>query len=376
MSNVDAADFVENTRDLDPAETLFVVASKTFTTQETMTNARTARGWLVEALGDESAVARHFVALSTNSEAVEAFGIDPDCVFEFWDWVGGRYSSWSAIGLTVALAVGFERFVELLEGAHTADRHFFEAPLEENIPVLMALLGIWYRNFFGASTRAVLPYDQYLRRFPAYLQQGDMESNGKSVDRDGNRVDHRTGAVIWGEPGTNGQHAFYQLIHQGTELVPCDFIAVVNSHHPIGDHQRKLVANCFAQSKALMRGRTAEEVETELRLRQLGDEEIAALLPHKVFDGNRPSNTFVLDRVTPRTLGMLVALYEHQIFVQGVVWRVNSFDQWGVELGKVLAGSILGEMNELFTDRDADLSRHDGSTRALIERFVARQDAG
>ncbi len=374
VSNVDATDFIEKTRDLDPAETLFVVASKTFTTQETMTNARTARGWLVEALGDEAAVARHFVALSTNNEAVEAFGIDPDCVFEFWDWVGGRYSSWSAIGLTVALAIGFEGFVELLEGAHAADRHFFEAPFEENIPVLMAMLGVWYRNFFGASTKAVLPYDQYLRRFPAYLQQGDMESNGKSVDRDGKRVAYRTGAVVWGEPGTNGQHAFYQLIHQGTELVPCDFIAVLNSHHRIGDHHRKLVANCFAQSEALMRGRTADEVDAELRLRQLEDEEIAALVPHKVFEGNRPSNTLVLDRITPRTLGMLVALYEHQIFVQGVVWRVNSFDQWGVELGKVLAGSILGEINDLLTDRDADLSRHDASTQALIERFIARQD--
>jgi glucose-6-phosphate isomerase len=325
ISNVDATDFVEKTRDLDPAETLFVVASKTFTTQETMTNANTARRWLVDALGEEAAVARHFVALSTNHEAVEAFGIDPDCIFEFWDWVGGRYSSWSAIGLTVALAVGFDRFTALLEGAHTVDRHFVEAPLEENIPVLMAMLGIWYRNFFSASTRAVLPYDQYLRRFPAYLQQGDMESNGKSVDREGNRVGYQTGAVIWGEPGTNGQHAFYQLIHQGTELVPCDFIGVVNSHNPIGDHHRKLVANCFAQSEALMVGRTAAEVIQELLVRGLDKEETRALAPHKIFEGNRPTNTFLLDRVTPRSLGMLVALYEHEFFVQGVVWRVNSF---------------------------------------------------
>jgi len=376
ISNVDATDFVETTRDLDPAETLFVVASKTFTTQETMTNARTGRRWLVEALGDEAAVARHFVALSTNNEAVEAFGIDPDCIFEFWDWVGGRYSSWSAIGLTVALAVGFARFSELLDGAHVVDRHFIEAPLEENIPVVMAMLGIWYRNFFGASTRAVLPYDQYLRRFPAYLQQGDMESNGKSADREGNRVSYRTGPVVWGESGTNGQHAFYQLIHQGTELVPCDFIGVINSHNPIGDHQRKLVANCFAQTEALMRGKTAAEVEDELRLRHLDEDEIEALVPHKVFEGNRPSNTFLLDRVTPRSLGMLVALYEHEFFVQGVVWRVNSFDQWGVQLGKVLAGKILGETMELFTDGDVDLSHHDGSTQALIERFVARQDGG
>jgi len=374
ISNVDATDFVEKTRGLDPAETLFVVASKTFTTQETMTNAHTARRWLVDVLGDEAAVARHFVALSTNREAVEAFGIAPESIFEFWDWVGGRYSSWSAIGLTVALAVGFDRFVELLDGAHAVDRHFIEVPLEENIPVLMAMLGIWYRDFFGASTRAVLPYDQYLRRFPAYLQQADMESNGKSIDRDGCRVGYPTGPVIWGEPGTNGQHAFYQLIHQGTELVPCDFIGVINSHNPIGDHQQKLVANCFAQTEALMRGRTADEVEAELRLRGLGDEEIQALVPHKVFDGNRPTNTIVLDRVTPRSLGMLIALYEHQIFVQGVVWRVNSFDQWGVELGKVLAGNILGEEKKLLAGQDVDLKHHDSSTRALIQRFVKRQD--
>ena len=376
ISNVDATDFVEKTRDLDPAETLFVVASKTFTTSETMTNAHTARRWLVDTLGDEAAVARHFVALSTNREAVEAFGIAPESIFEFWDWVGGRYSSWSAIGLTVALAVGFTRFEELLEGAHLVDRHFIEAPIEENIPVLMAMLGIWYRNFFGASTRAVLPYDQYLRRFPAYLQQADMESNGKSVDRDGCRVGYATGPVIWGEAGTNGQHAFYQLIHQGTELVPCDFIGVINSHNPIGDHQQKLVANCFAQTEALMQGRTAEEVEVDLRIQGLDDEEIQELLPHKVFAGNRPTNTILLDRVTPRSLGMLIALYEHEIFVQGVVWRVNSFDQWGVELGKVLAGNILGEENKLLAGEEVDLGHHDSSTRALIERFVARQDQG
>jgi glucose-6-phosphate isomerase len=374
ISNVDATDFVEKTRGLDPAEILFVVASKTFTTQETMTNAHTARRWLVDALGDEAAVARHFVALSTNREAVEAFGITPECTFEFWDWVGGRYSSWSAIGLTVALAVGFDRFVELLDGAHVVDRHFIGAPFEENIPVLMAMLGIWYRNFFGASTKAVLPYDQYLRRFPAYLQQSDMESNGKSTDRDGCRVGYATGPVIWGEPGTNGQHAFYQLIHQGTELVPCDFIGVINSHNPIGDHRQKLVANCFAQTEALMQGRTADEVETDLRAKGLDDEEIQELLPHKVFTGNRPTNTIVLDRVTPRSLGMLIALYEHQIFVQGVVWRVNSFDQWGVELGKVLAGRILGEEKKLLEGEEVDLSHHDSSTRALIKRFVTRQD--
>jgi glucose-6-phosphate isomerase len=262
----------------------------------------------------------------------------------------------------------------LLEGAHAVDRHFVEAPLEENIPTLMAMLGIWYRNFFGASTRAVLPYDQYLRRFPAFLQQGDMESNGKSVDRDGNRVGYRTGAIIWGEPGTNGQHAFYQLIHQGTELVPCDFIGVINSHNPIGDHHRKLIANCFAQAEALMSGRTATEVIQELLVRGLDKREVQALAPHKIFEGNRPTNTILLDRVTPRTLGMLIALYEHEFFVQGVVWRINSFDQWGVELGKVLAGRILGEARSLFTNGDTNLEYHDSSTRALIKRFVARQE--
>ncbi len=376
ISNVDATDFVEKTRDLDPAETLFVVASKTFTTSETMTNAHTARRWLVDALGDEAAVARHFVALSTNREAVEGFGIAPESIFEFWDWVGGRYSSWSAIGLTVALAVGFAGFEELLEGARVVDRHFIEAPPEENIPVLMAMLGIWYRNFFGASTRAVLPYDQYLRRFPAYLQQADMESNGKSIDRDGRRVGYATGPVIWGEAGTNGQHAFYQLIHQGTELVPCDFIGVINSHNPIGDHQQKLVANCFAQTEALMQGRTADEVEADLRIQGLDHEEIQELLPHKVFAGNRPTNTILIDRVTPRSLGMLIALYEHEIFAQGVVWRVNSFDQWGVELGKVLAGNILGEEKRLLAGEEVVLGHHDSSTRALIERFVARRNQG
>ena len=374
VSNVDATDFVEKTRDLDPRETLFVVASKTFTTQETMTNARTARGWLIEALGDEAAVARHFVALSTNSEAVEAFGIDPDNIFEFWDWVGGRYSSWSAIGLTVALAVGFVRFVELLEGGHAADRHVFDEPFEHNIAVVMAMLGIWYRNFFGAASKAVLPYDQYMRRFPAYLQQGDMESNGKSVDRDGNPVGYATGPIIWGEPGTNGQHAFYQLIHQGTEMVPCDFIGVVNSNNPISDHHRKLIATVFAQSEALMVGRSASEVRDELAAKGLREEVIDRLAPHKVFEGNRPSNTFLIDRLTPRALGMLIALYEHQIFVQGVVWRINSFDQWGVELGKVLAGAILDEENRLLAGEAVDLSHHDSTTQGLIERFVSRHD--
>ncbi len=373
VSNVDATDLIEKTSDLDPASTLFVVASKTFTTQETMTNAHSARRWLVEGLGDEAAVARHFVALSTNREAVESFGIDPDNVFEFWDWVGGRYSSWSAIGLTVAITIGFDRFIEFLEGAHTADRHFVDEPLNTNVPVLLAMIEIWYRSFYGAATKAVLPYDQYLRRFAAYLQQCDMESNGKSVDRDGNRVEYSTGPVLWGEPGTNGQHAFFQLIHQGTDLVPCDFIGVVNSHHPIGDHHEILMANFFAQTEALMRGRTLGEVEEELRVKGFSDEEIRILAPHKVFEGNRPSNTLLFDRLTPRALGTLIAIYEHAIFVQGVVWRVNSFDQWGVELGKVLAGTILGEEKRLAANQEVDLSHHDSSTRALIERFVARR---
>jgi glucose-6-phosphate isomerase len=376
VSNVDASDFVEAVRDLDPAETLFLVASKTFTTSETMTNAHSARRWLVEALGDEAAVARHFVALSTNREAVAAFGIDPDNTFEFWDWVGGRYSCWSAIGTAIAVAVGFDRFAELLEGAHAMDRHFQEAPLEENIPVLAGMLDVWYRNFFGTATNAVLPYDQYLHLLPAYLQQGEMESNGKSVDREGNRVAYATCPVIWGEAGTNGQHAFYQLIHQGTSLIPCDFIGVVNSHNPLGDHQEKLVANLVAQTEALMKGKTAAEVEAELRAAGRDEEEIKRLVSHKVFEGNRPTNTILLDRITPRSLGLLIALYEHRILVQGVVWRINSFDQWGVELGKVLAGTILEEEKKLLAGEEVDLGHHDASTRALIERYVERQQKG
>jgi len=373
VSNVDATDFVENVHGLDPAQTLFVIASKTFTTQETMTNAHTARRWLVDALG-EAAVARHVVALSTNLEAVEAFGIDPENAFEFWDWVGGRYSSWSAIGLTIALAIGFDRFCELLDGAHAMDRHFLETPMERNIPVLMALLGIWYANFFGAATHAILPYDQYLRRFPAHLQQLDMESNGKAVDRDGRRVSYTTGPVIWGEPGTNGQHAFFQLIHQGTRLIPCDFIAAVNPAHPIGDHHRKLMANVFAQTEALMRGRSEADVRAELESQQLDAEAIDALAPHKVFPGNRPSSTILLDRLTPTTLGMLLAAYEHKVFAQGVVWRINSFDQWGVELGKELAATILSEERALLAGEDVDLSRHDSSTAGLLRRFAARTE--
>ena len=375
VSNVDATDFVEKTRGLDPAETLFVVASKTFTTQETMTNAMTARKWLVAVLGEE-AVAKHFVALSTNHEEVAAFGIAPGSVFDFWDWVGGRYSSWSAVGLTIAVAVGFDRFVELLEGAHAMDRHFAETPFDRNIPVIMALLGVWYANFFGATSHAILPYDQYLHRFPAYLQQGDMESNGKAVDRDGNRVGYATGPVIWGEPGTNGQHAFFQLIHQGTQMVPCDFIGAVNPAQPVGDHHTKLMANLFAQTEALMRGKTEDEAREELKSKGFDVEAIDELAPHKVFPGNRPSNTILLDRLTPTSLGMLVAAYEHKIFVQGVIWRINSFDQWGVELGKVLAKTILAEEEALLEGEEVDLSHHDSSTAGLLRRFAERQERG
>ncbi len=375
VSNVDAADFVETTRDLDPATTLFIVASKTFTTQETMTNAATARAWLVSGLGDEAAVARHFVALSTNRAAVTAFGIDAAAMFEFWDWVGGRFSLWSAIGLSIALAVGFERFVELLDGAHGMDRHFQEAPFDRNIPVLMALLGVWYGNFFATSSHAVLPYDQYLHRFPAFLQQGDMESNGKRVDRDGREVAYPTGPVVWGEPGTNGQHAFYQLIHQGTHLIPCDFIGCVESHNPLADHHQKLLANLFAQSEALMRGKSREEAAAELAHQGVAEPRRSLLAAHTTFPGNRPSNTILLDRLTPGTLGALIAAYEHKIFVQGVLWRVNSFDQWGVELGKVLAATILAEIAALDRGETVDLGHHDGSTRGLIAACASRKAA-
>jgi len=372
VSNVDATDLVEALRGLNPAETLFLVASKTFTTQETMTNAASARRWLIDGVGDTSAVARHFAALSTNREAVVAFGIDPANMFEFWDWVGGRYSSWSAIGLPVAIAVGFPRFEALLEGAHVMDRHFLETPLERNIPVLMALLGVWYCNFFGAASQAVLPYDQHLARLPAYLQQADMESNGKSVDREGRRVTYQTGPILWGEPGTNGQHAFFQLIHQGTRLVPCDFIGCARSHNPLGDHHQKLIANMIAQSEALMVGRTADEARAGLERRGLPAADIAALLPHLVFEGNRPSNTILLDELSPRTLGMLIAAYEHRIFTQGVIWRINSFDQWGVELGKVLATRILDEERRLLAGEAVELGGHDSSTAGLL-RAVAEK---
>ena len=372
LSNVDGSDFVEVTRGLDPAGTLFIVASKTFTTQETMTNARTARSWIVDSLGDASAVAHHFVALSTNRGAVAEFGIEPENMFEFWDWVGGRFSCWSAIGLPVALAIGFERFEQLLEGAHAMDQHFRQTAFDRNAPVLMALLGVWYNNFFGACSHAILPYDRYLRRLPAYLQQADMESNGKSADREGSRVAYQTGPIIWGEPGTNAQHAFFQLLHQGTKLVPCDFIGCVEPVHPIGEHHLLLTSNLLAQAEALMRGRTEAEARAEFAAQGVSGDDVERLLPHRVFDGNRPSNTVLLERLTPRTLGILIAAYEHKIFVQGVIWRINSFDQWGVELGKKLAGTIQDEQERLRAGESVDLSHHDSSTAGLI-RHLAEQ---
>jgi glucose-6-phosphate isomerase len=360
VSNVDGTDFAEATRDLDPEESLFIVSSKTFTTLETMTNARTARSWALARLGDEAAVAKHFVAVSTNTDEVARFGIDTENMFGFWDWVGGRYSMDSAIGLSTMLAIGPNGFRELLAGFHAMDEHFRTAPFEENLPVLLGLLTVWYADFFGAQTVAVLPYDQYLKRFPAYLQQLTMESNGKSVTLDGERVDYPTGPIFWGEPGTNGQHSFYQLIHQGTNLIPADFIAFLETLNPVGDHHDLLMANVFAQTEALAFGKTAEEVREE------GTE--LWLVPHRTFEGNRPSNTILLDRLTPAALGKLVALYEHSVFTQGVIWNVNSFDQWGVELGKVLATRIIGEL-----ESNAEL-RHDSSTNTLIARYRAARN--
>jgi glucose-6-phosphate isomerase len=357
VSNVDGTDFVEATRDLDPAETLFIIASKTFTTQETMTNAASAREWSLAALHDQAAVARHFVAVSTAADQVSAFGIDLQNMFGFWDWVGGRYSMESAIGLSTMIAIGPGRFGELLEGFHRMDVHFRTTPFQQNLPVLMGLLSVWYGDFFDAQTTAVLPYDQYLKRFPAYLQQLTMESNGKHVTLDGAEVDYQTGAVYWGEPGTNGQHSFYQLIHQGTKLIPCDFIGFLHSLNPLGRHHDLLTANVFAQTEALAFGKTAEQVRAE------GTPE--ALVAHRVFEGNRPSNTLLADRLTPAVLGSLVALYEHSVFTQGVLWDINSFDQWGVELGKVLAKRIAAEIES--TD-DPDLT-HDSSTNALIRLY-------
>ncbi|RME84315.1 MAG: glucose-6-phosphate isomerase [Caldilineae bacterium] len=366
VSNVDGTDISETLKVVEPESTLFLVASKTFTTQETMTNAHTARAWFLQQAGDEAHIARHFVALSTNRPAVEAFGIDAENMFEFWDWVGGRYSLWSAIGLSLVIAIGMDRFEEMLEGAHRVDEHFRTAPFEQNIPVIMALLGIWYNNFFGAQSHAILPYDEYMSRFAAYFQQGDMESNGKSVDREGRRVDYQTGPIIWGEPGTNGQHAFYQLIHQGTKLIPCDFLAPAQSHNPVGEHHTILISNFLAQTEALMKGKTAAEVEAELRAQGVPEEELPLLVAAKTFEGNRPTNSFLFKKLTPRTLGSLIALYEHKIFTQGVIWNINSFDQMGVELGKQLARAILPELQD-----DAPVTRHDASTNGLINYYKA-----
>ncbi|GAL08391.1 glucose-6-phosphate isomerase [Photobacterium aphoticum] len=344
VSNVDGTHIAETLKSLNPETTLFLIASKTFTTQETMTNALTARDWFLATAGDQAHVAKHFAALSTNGKAVSEFGIDTDNMFEFWDWVGGRYSLCSAIGLSIGLSIGFDNFVALLEGAHAMDQHFAQAPLEQNLPVILALIGIWYNNFHGAESEAILPYDQYLHRFAAYFQQGNMESNGKCVDRGGNPIDYQTGPIIWGEPGTNGQHAFYQLIHQGTKLIPCDFIAPAISHNPLGDHHPKLMANFFAQTEALAFGKTKEQVEAEFLAAGKTLEEVAELVPFKVFNGNRPTNSILVKQVTPAVLGSLIALYEHKIFTQGVIWNIYSFDQWGVELGKQLANNILPEL--------------------------------
>ncbi len=364
VSNVDGTHMAETLKPLNPETTLFIVASKTFTTQETMANAHTARDWFLATAKDASAVAKHFVALSTNAEAVSEFGISTDNMFEFWDWVGGRYSSWSAIGLPIALSIGMDRFDELLSGAHSMDEHFRTAPFEKNLPVILALLGVWYNNFFGAESHAILPYDQYLYRFPAYFQQGDMESNGKSVTKDGQFVDYSTGPVIWGEPGTNGQHAFYQLIHQGTKLIPCDFIAPARTLNPVGKHHTLLLSNFFAQTEALMKGKTEAEARAELSATGLSCEELGRLARAKTFQGNKPTNSLLFRELTPYSLGMLIALYEHKIFTQGVIWNVNSFDQMGVELGKQLAKAILPEL-----EGGEEISSHDASTNGLINAY-------
>lgn len=366
VSNVDGTHIVETLKKVDPETTLFLIASKTFTTQETMTNAHSARDWFLETAGDQAHVAKHFAALSTNAPAVSEFGIDTDNMFEFWDWVGGRYSLWSAIGLSIALSVGYDNFIELLDGAHEMDNHFVSTDLESNIPVILALIGIWYNNFHGAESEAILPYDQYMHRFAAYFQQGNMESNGKYVDREGNAVTYQTGPIIWGEPGTNGQHAFYQLIHQGTKLIPCDFIAPAISHNPASDHHQKLMSNFFAQTEALAFGKSAETVKAEFAKAGKSEEEMASLVPFKVFEGNRPTNSILVKQITPRTLGNLIAMYEHKIFVQGVIWNIFSFDQWGVELGKQLANQILPELAD-----ESEISSHDSSTNGLINAFKA-----
>ncbi|WP_308604990.1 glucose-6-phosphate isomerase [uncultured Fibrobacter sp.] len=365
VSNIDGTHMAETLKKVNIEETLFIVASKTFTTLETMTNAETAKAAVLKAFnGDEKSIAKHFVALSTNTEAVAAFGIDTANMFEFWNWVGGRYSLWSAIGLSIALRIGFDNYMKLHQGAYEMDEHFKNAPVEKNLPVILALIGVWYNNFFDASSYAMLPYDQYLHRLAAYFQQADMESNGKTVDRNSKRVDYQTGPILWGEPGTNGQHAFYQLIHQGTKMIPCDFIAPANSHNKVGDHHQKLLSNFFAQPEALMNGKTLDEAAEELRAAGKTEEEITFLAPHKVFEGNKPTNSIMMDYVSPETLGALIAMYEHKIFVQGVIWNINSYDQWGVELGKQLAKKILPELAK----DDVEL-HHDSSTNALIRWY-------
>ncbi|OIR00639.1 glucose-6-phosphate isomerase [mine drainage metagenome] len=364
VSNVDGTHIAETLKKVKAEETLFLVASKTFTTQETMTNAHTARAWFLEHAKDEKHIAKHFAALSTNEKEVVKFGIDKANMFEFWDWVGGRYSLWSAIGLSIALTIGYDNFEKLLRGAYAVDEHFKQEKFDKNIPVLMALMGIWYTNFFGAQSEAILPYDQYMHRFAAYFQQGNMESNGKSVDRNGNLVNYATGPVIWGEPGTNGQHAFYQLIHQGTPLIPCDFIAPAQSHNPIGDHHVKLLSNFFAQTEALMNGKSENEVKVELMKANKTEEEIKKLTPFKIFAGNKPTNSILVKKITPYSLGSLIALYEHKIFVQGVIWNIFSFDQWGVELGKQLANKILPEL-----ENNDKITGHDSSTNGLINAY-------
>ena len=364
VSNIDGSHIAETLKKVNAEETLFLIASKTFTTQETMTNAFTARNWFLKKAKKESHIAKHFVALSTNEKEVLRFGIDIKNMFAFWDWVGGRYSLWSAIGLSISLTIGFKAFSDLLKGAHHIDKHFREATLKENMPVILALLGIWYTNFFGAQTEAILPYDQYLHRFPAYFQQGNMESNGKQTDRSGKPVQYATGPIIWGEPGTNGQHAFYQLIHQGTPLIPCDFIAAAQSQNPIGDHHEKLMSNFFAQTEALLNGKSAPQVKEELRKQGLSPQEIKKLTPFKVFKGNKPTNSILVKKLTPFALGELIALYEHKIFTQGVIWNIYSFDQWGVELGKQLANKILPELLD-----NKPIKSHDSSTNGLINAY-------
>ncbi len=364
VSNIDGTHISETLKRLDPETTLFMISSKTFTTQETMTNAATAKKWFLDHSRNLKQVALHFVAISTNEAKVREFGIDPENMFPFWDWVGGRYSLWSAIGLSIACYIGFDHFTELLDGAHEMDLHFRREPWERNLPVILALIGVWYNNFFGAQTQALLPYDQYMHRFPAYFQQGDMESNGKSVDRNGNRVEYQTGPIIWGEPGTNGQHAFYQLLHQGTKLIPADFLAPTISHNPVGDHHQILLSNFFAQTEALLKGKTREEAAEEMRREGRTEEEIRRVSPYRVFEGNRPTNSILFTKLTPRVLGNLIAMYEHKIFVQGVIWNIFSFDQWGVELGKQLASKILPELKE-----DRPTTSHDSSTNGLINFY-------